>query len=156
MPFFRWDENLLDVLLDGNQRTSLNVVVSAVLDKMLDGFTSPRETLHFVKDDDRLAAVKRYAVFRAEDYEESVQVVQVILKGVEYGGTHVIEIDEDVGLVLRLGELFHDGGLANTSSPFHEQGFGSFGRLLPFKQFGVYLSFENHAAKISIFDNAQV
>lgn len=154
--FFGRNGDVLHGLADGDERTRLDIVIATVLDQLLDGLPRLGIALHLVEDDDRLAAVERHTVFRAENHEEGIQVVQVVLKGVEHGGTHVVEVDEDIGFVLRLGELLHDGGLADTSCTFHEQGLASLGRLLPFEQFGVYLSLENHAAKISIFDNAQV
>ena len=141
MPFFRWDENLLDVLLHGNLRTSLNVVVSTVLDKMLDGFTRPRKTLHFVKDNDAFAFRQFYVASTFKQHEKGVKVVKIFIETTLDLCRGIGEVDQKITGIFVAGKFLGNVALANTSRSINHQCCTTIAAFLPFQHLLVYLTF---------------
>ena len=75
---FRRNDDIIDVLLDRNQRAGFNVVVTSVGDKILDRLPRTWETLDFVKYDNTFARLELNMVGTKQIHEECIQVFQII------------------------------------------------------------------------------
>ena len=56
--FFAGNDNVLDVLLDREERAGFDVVIAAVFDQVFDCLAGRGIELHFVKDDGRFPLVQ--------------------------------------------------------------------------------------------------
>ena len=73
--FFAWDDDVFHVLVDAQQRSRFNVVVSAIFDKLLDGFASRRITLNLVKHHATSAWNKRDASKQLKSFKEIGHII---------------------------------------------------------------------------------
>ena len=73
--FFAWDYNVLHVLVDAQQRSCFDVVVSAIFDQLLDGFASGRIALNFVKHHATSAWNKRDSGKQLKSFKEIGHII---------------------------------------------------------------------------------
>ena len=134
VALFRGNQDVLDVLVDGDERPRLDVVVAAVLHQVLDRLPGLREELDLVEHDQRVALVERHVRERRQVGEERVEVRQVldekILDAIPGNG----EVDDRVGLVFRLRERFDDETLPHATGAVDQQRARTGIVLLPVKE----------------------
>ena len=109
------DKNLVHVLLQRHQRTGLNVLIAPVLDEILDCLPSPREPLHFVENDHRLATNEMYAEVCLQKHEELIKIMELVLKKLFDRLIGTGEINNQRMRVFLPDKLLHDITLADTT-----------------------------------------
>ena len=86
---------------------------------MFDHLSGLRIELDLVEDDQALAFVKFLPGMELEPHEEVIQVPGEVLEQIRYGFVSYGEIDEDIGPVFLLAELFGYGGLTYPAGTFY-------------------------------------
>ena len=119
----RGDQDVLRVFPDADERARLDVMELSVFDKMLDRLARGGEALDFVEDD---AGTPRNQLDDVDQFEAGDQVCNAVrlferLSGVARPAVGLREVDEDVRIVLGLGESFDEMSLARPSRAFDEQ-----------------------------------
>ena len=77
-PFLARDENVLYVLLYGNEGACLHVVIAVVFYQNLYGLPGKGELLHLVKDNQRVPLIECRLAMELEQHEEQIQIRQVL------------------------------------------------------------------------------
>lgn len=139
--FFGRDENVLDVLPDGNKGTRFDVMESSVCDKVLDSLPGSREVLHFVKDDDAVVFHEPDVGIGLQKPEERIKIVEIVVEKASYLWAGLGEVNQEIGLVLVLGERFGDPAFADAPSAVNQDGAVVGFLSLPFQERIVNLAF---------------
>ena len=128
------NDNLLHILIDGNERACLKIIVPPVRDQGLDRLTRPREPLNLVKYEQSLSLVKPNTIMCGKLQEERIQLLKIVLKQLPDILSRLAEVYENIGLVLVLGKLFGNIALSDTTRPVNQQGRCACIPPLPLKQ----------------------
>ena len=115
------DEDVPGVPVYQDERTGLDVVVTAVPDELFDGLPRPRTHLDLVEYDQRLPVEQPGRIPQLELEEQVVEVGHVVEQFADITG-RLGEIYEYVAAVLAPGELLHDGRLAHTPRALDQHG----------------------------------
>lgn len=114
------DGDVLCVLANRNQRTRLDVVVSAVLHQIFDCLTRIGAFLHLVKHNHRLPFVQLHAILSLQSQENEAQRTEVIKHPLRFLAC-LVEVDEDIRAILLLGERFRQSRFAYTPHALDQQ-----------------------------------
>lgn len=140
MSFLRRDDDLLDVLLDRDERAGLDEVEATVLHEVFQRGPGRRELLDFVEDDERLTGNEFHLEERLDAHEEIVEVVEVFREELLDRRIRLVEVDDDIRLVFPTGELLDDPALADTASAINQEKDLLVILLFPVEQFVVDLA----------------
>ena len=148
--FFGWQHDVLDILLNGNKRASLNIVITPVCNQVLDGCTGTGAELYFVEYDQgtgflafRLAGSKFPPEVKFQTHEKHIEVIQIKVEKLHYLRIYLAEVHQNVRLVFFACKFFHDITFPYTPGSFYQKGSITLMVFLPFQQFIIYLSFHN-------------
>ena len=141
MPFLGGYHDVLDVLLNGNERPGLNIVIASVGDQILNRLPRPRESLHFVKYDNALPLGQLHIVGAQEIHEKRVKVLKILIEiALDLGG-NLGKVNQEVRFVFIAGEFLGNPALADATRAIEHNGRFAIAHALPFKQLVVNLAF---------------
>lgn len=117
----RGNQDVADILLYRDEGACLDVVVAAVCHEVLYELACLGEGLHLVENDEGPALPELGAKLRRQVQEEAAHVRARIEERLPEVIGHLREVDQQVRLVLRLGELFDDRRLPNAARTLDEE-----------------------------------
>ena len=145
--FFRRDQDVLDILVDRNQRTCLKVVIATVLDKMLDRLAGTGKLLDFIKNHETPVAWQVHVELREKIHEERVQIIEVFIKIPLDLRLHLREVNQEIGIVFVPGKLLGNVALTHAARTINHQGRATVTLVLPVNKFIV--DFSSHINGLS-------
>ena len=137
--------SVADILLYRDEGACLDVVVAAVCHEVLYELACLGEGLHLVEDDEGPALPELGAKLRRQVTEEAAHVRARIEERLPEVVGHLREVDQQVRLVLRLGELFDDRRLPNAARALDEERRRPLACRLPGEQLVVDLPLEHQS-----------
>ena len=126
-----WDNNILDILPDRQQRASLEVIVAPICDKVFHHTASKGEHLHFIENDQTFPLMQLNPIVGGKIQEEGVEVIAVVAKILLHFFWGLKEVYFKARLVLVSPELSRKGALPHATRSLYKQRARSPGSLLP-------------------------
>ena len=131
-PLFRGNQYVLDILVDGNQRASLDVIITPVGHQMLDGRPRLRILLNLIEHNQGVALMQGHMKVQLELKKQLVAVMQIVVEDVAQWLRHVAEIHKN-GRFILFGKLTGDITLSNTPCTVKQNGHTALVFRLPFQ-----------------------
>ena len=131
MFLLRWDDNVLDVLLEPDERTGFQIIVAPIRHKVLDKLPCAGELLHLVKHDEGLSVVKLCSEEDGQLGKKHIEVGAVIFKDVQHILRDISKINNDMAFILVRCELLGNETLANAPCSVNQQSCRPAASLLP-------------------------
>ena len=113
--FFRGNDNVLYVPLDGHEGTGFQIIKAPVLDKVLDCRAGAGKELYLIENDKAFPPVKPDVVESRQCGKKGIKVFEALVEEGFYCAASPVEVDEEEGFVLPLGKLKGNMGLAHAS-----------------------------------------
>ena len=130
--FLGWDDDIFNVLLDAEQGSSFDVVVTSVCNEILDESACLRVHLDLVKDDKRLMFIEFDVIENREIEEERVEVSAIVLKILLNFGRCLKEINDKAGLVFGFSKRAGKRALSDAAGSFNKKCCFTSAFMLPF------------------------
>ena len=142
LPFLGRNHNVLDVFLNGNQRTGFHIVIAPIGNQVLNGLSGFGEQLHFIEDDHAVPFVQLDTILDRQQHEECVQVIQIQLEVFLYITGCFRKVNQNIAFVLVLCELLYNCGLSDSPRSLDQQCFLTGTLCFPGQELVVNLSLE--------------
>lgn len=131
MFLLRWDDNVLDVLLEPDERACFQIIVATIRHKVFDELPCAGELLHLIKHDEGLPVIELDPEENGQLGEKHIEVGAVIFKDIQYILRDIPKINNDVAFILVFCELLGNEALANAPCAVNQQSCRSAASLLP-------------------------
>ena len=143
MLLFGWNDDILNILLQADQRAGFQKVIPTIRYKIFDKLSGTGILLHFIEYNQRFPFVEHGGIERSQLCKKQIEVGAVIDKQIQDIPGCVTEIDDDVTAVLIRSELFCNKALTDTSCSVNQQSGTPVAFLLPGNKAVINLSFQH-------------
>ena len=131
MFLLRWDDNVLDVLLEPDERACFQIIVATIRHKVFDELPCAGELLHLIKHDEGLPVIELDPEENGQLGKKHIEVGAVIFKDVQHILRDISEINNDMAFILVRCELLGNETLANAPCSVNQQRCRPAASLLP-------------------------
>ena len=119
-------------------------MVAPVGHQILNCRSCPGEKLNFIQNDEGIVPVQGNSVYCGEIHKEGVKIIQVLFKKIPYLLACSVEVDENVGSILRPGKFFGNIAFSNPTGSVNKKGGFAGAFLFPAYHGVIYFSFHRH------------